>query len=389
MPANTNRFYTSLKVNNIPLSELFIRPDLFQHVPRDWHIIITDICNSTQAVQNGEHENVNFAATGSIVTVLNIAFKQDITVPFFFGGDGATFIVPPLIVDDVMKALALYRENTQRNFGLELRTGMVTVSKVYENGYRLTISKYCTSGNFTIPIVLGNGLSYAEKLVKGDKENPHQHTAGEGELDLTGMSCRWDKIPPPENTEEVVSLLVVARNEEKQAMVFKDVICYIDEIYGTPEKRQPISVLQLKQNSTFARLGKEMKARLGEIKILELLKEWLIMLYSHIYFNTSDGKKYLKRLVEMSDTLVIDGKINTVISGTSEQRKRLHHLLVKMENEGKLYFGFHVSRESVMSCYVRDLEDGHIHFVDGSEGGYTKAAGFIKKKLAGQLHDDN
>ncbi|MEO3408382.1 DUF3095 domain-containing protein [Mucilaginibacter sp. CAU 1740] len=383
MPANTNQFYTSLTVNNIPLGDLFIRRDLFRNVPDDWHIIITDIRNSTLAVQNGEHENVNFVATGSIVTVLNIAFKQDITVPFFFGGDGATFIVPPLIVDEVMKALALYRENTQRNFGLELRTGIVTVGKVYENNYQLCISKYCTTGNFTIPIVLGNGLSYAEKIIKGDKENPHQHTASDGELDLSGMSCRWDKIPPPENTQEIVSLLVVARNEEEQAQVFKDVICHIDEIYGTPEKRQPISIPQLKQNSTFARLGKEMKARLGEVKVLELLKEWIIMIYSHIYFSTKDGKKYLKRLVEMSDTLVIDGKINTVISGTAAQRKKLQDVLVRMENEGKLYFGFHVSRESVMSCYVRDLEDGHIHFVDGSEGGYTKAAGFIKKKLAG------
>ncbi|AYL96839.1 DUF3095 domain-containing protein [Mucilaginibacter celer] len=383
MSANSNHFYTALVVNNIPLGELFIRSDLFENVPEDWHIIITDIRNSTQAVQNGEHENVNFVATGSIVTVLNIAFKQDITVPFFFGGDGATFIIPPLIVDEVMKALALYRENTQRNFGLELRTGIVNVKQVYEHGSKLCISKYCTSGNFTIPIVLGNGLSYAEKVIKGDKEDPHQHAAGDGELDLSGMSCRWDKIPPPENTEEVVSLLVVARNEKDQAMVFKDVICHIDEIYGAPEKRQPISIPQLKQNSTFARLRKEMKAQLGEIKVLELLKEWIVMLYSHIYFSTSDGKKYLKRLVEMSDTLVIDGKINTVISGTSAQRKKLQDVLVKLENEGKLFFGFHVSRESVMSCYVRDLEDGHIHFVDGAEGGYTKAAGFIKKKLAG------
>jgi hypothetical protein len=35
-----------------------------------------------------------------------------------------------------------------------------------------------------------------------------------------------------------------------------------------------------------------------------------------------------------------------------------------------------------MSCYVRDWDDGHIHFVDGSEGGYTKAAKLIKAKQA-------
>lgn len=376
-------FYSDLKVNTIPLGELFIKDDLFYNVPADWYIIITDIKGSTLAVSQGQHENVNFVATGSIVSVLNIAFKYSITVPFFFGGDGATFIVPGPIVDTVMKALVLYKDNTLKNFGFELRIGIVPVKRVYDEGFKLCISKYCTAGNFTIPVILGNGLSYAEKIIKGKEGESFDYMAQEDELDLTGMQCRWDKIPPPENTDEVVSLLVVARDEDKQAAVFKKVIGHIDEIYGDSEKRQPISVPKLKLKSTFDRLGREMKVKLGKVKMIELLKEWIVMLYGYVYFNTKKGKHYLNRLVEMSDTLVIDGKINTVISGTSAQRKRLQDILIQLENEGELYFGFHVSRESVMSCYVRDLEDGHIHFVDGAEGGYTKAAGFIKKKLAG------
>ncbi|MFT5165733.1 MAG: hypothetical protein ACI8P3_000961, partial [Saprospiraceae bacterium] len=42
-----------------------------------------------------------------------------------------------------------------------------------------------------------------------------------------------------------------------------------------------------------------------------------------------------------------------------------------------------VSQESVMSCYVRNRDDQHIHFVDGSQGGYTQAAIMLKKKLRG------
>ena len=44
-------------------------------------------------------------------------------------------------------------------------------------------------------------------------------------------------------------------------------------------------------------------------------------------------------------------------------------------------FGLFVSSESVMSCYVRNLNDRHVHFVDGAEGGYTNAASIIKRKL--------
>jgi hypothetical protein len=86
-------------------------------------------------------------------------------------------------------------------------------------------------------------------------------------------------------------------------------------------------------------------------------------------------------MIEMSDTLVIDGKINTVISGTEAQRRKLQAALSKLEERGEIFYGLYVSRESVMSCYVRDMDDGHIHFVDGGEGGYTKAAGLMKLKL--------
>ena len=54
--------------------------------------------------------------------------------------------------------------------------------------------------------------------------------------------------------------------------------------------------------------------------------------------------------------------------------------LNKLEAEGEIFYGLYVSKESVMSCYVRHLNDRHIHFIDGAEGGYTKAAGMIKQK---------
>ncbi|MFT5385627.1 MAG: hypothetical protein ACI81W_003035, partial [Saprospiraceae bacterium] len=65
------------------------------------------------------------------------------------------------------------------------------------------------------------------------------------------------------------------------------------------------------------------------------------------------------------------------------QRVSLTNELEQLEKEGDLYFGLHVSQESVMSCYVRNRDDQHIHFVDGSQGGYTQAAIMLKKKLRG------
>jgi hypothetical protein len=241
MSANNDQFYAGLPVNEIPLGDLFINESLFYNVPENWHVIITDIKSSTAAVMAGKHENVNLVATGSIVSALNIAFKADIAVPFFFGGDGATFMVPPSILENVMQALALHKDNTLKTFELELRTGVIPVKQIYDAGYKLRISKFCCSGNFAIPIVLGNGLSYAEKEIKGN-DSLISYQSQTAELDLRGMQCRWDKIPPPEDYEEVLTLLVLALHEQEQPKVFRDVICHIDRIYGNTKERQPISV---------------------------------------------------------------------------------------------------------------------------------------------------
>jgi hypothetical protein len=381
MPIDTSQYYNKLKNNHISLSSLLKQNKLFQKIPEDWHVIITDIKNSTLAVFNGSHENVNLIATGSIVTVLNLAFKNNISVPFFFGGDGATFIVPPSIAVKSLEALLLFKANTKTNFNLELRVGSVTVADIYEHGHTLNVSKFSISEYFSIPILLGNGLDYAEKVIKGEDYLLAHNTVSEEEPDLSGMQCRWDKIAPPDNTNEIVTLLVVATAGTPQSEIFSSVISLMDEIYGTPEERQPISVSKLKLKTTFNRLSIEMLNRIGKIKVFKLVQNWLINLIGYFYLRSKKGKTYLDLLVKMSDTLVIDGKINTVISGTEAQRKKLQAALDVLEQEGKILYGLHLSSESIMSCYVRDMKDGHIHFVDGADGGYTMAATMLKTKF--------
>jgi hypothetical protein len=381
MSVHSDHFYSRLPANHIPLSELLTEAHLFYEVPDTWHVIITDIRGSTAAVQAGMHETVNLIATGSIVTVLNIAFKMNVTVPFFFGGDGATFLLPGSLVDEVVPALLLYKQNTLDNFSLELRIGIIPVKTIYERGHGLRISKLKLSGIFSIPIVLGNGLNDAEQLVKGaDYLLSPIHETGH-ELDLSGMQCRWDKIAPPSLGQEVLTLLVAIPGNSPQAGAFSKVMRAIDEIYGSFERRQPISVPKLKAKTTFDRIEMEMRATSGRSTVFGFIKSWYKLLVSYIFLRTNRGKSYLTRLVEMSDTLVIDGKINTVMSGDKDQRKQLLQILDEMEAAGEIIYGYFVSGESVMSCYVRDLEDGHIHFVDGAEGGYTKAAGVLKQKL--------
>jgi Protein of unknown function (DUF3095) len=380
--ADSNLFYSRLPVNTIALPVLLMEEHLFYKVPGNWHIIVTDIKNSTRAGLEGRHQTVNLIATGCIVAVLNLANKSAIEVPFFFGGDGATFIVPPDMLDEALSALRHHSENARNNFNLDLRVGHIPVAEVYSERHQLKISKFKTAAHFEIPILLGDGLTYAEKKIKEAEENRRPPKEGSKELDMSGMQCRWDKIKPPAKNFEVISLLLIARDEEQQALVFKTVINAIDEIYGNIDKRTPISIDKLKLKATVQKIKEEMKTRFGGYRGAYLLKNFFTLLLGKLYFKTKKGKQYLHSLVDNSDTLIIDGRINTVITGTKEQREQLNNALQELEKKGQLLYGLHVSSESVMSCYVKNLDALHIHFVDGADGGYTKAAGMLKQKIS-------
>ncbi|HET9433341.1 MAG TPA: DUF3095 family protein, partial [Chitinophagaceae bacterium] len=166
--SSSDLFYSRLPVNEIPLSDLLTEEHLFFKVPENWYVVITDIKKSTRAVEDGKFETVNLLATGSIVAVLNIAYKANLPVPFFFGGDGATFIIPESILSDTLQALRIHQENTQKNYSLTLRIGCVPVTDIYKKGHPLRITKLRASQLFSIPIVLGDGLAYAEKVIKGE-----------------------------------------------------------------------------------------------------------------------------------------------------------------------------------------------------------------------------
>jgi hypothetical protein len=88
-------FYSDLPVHRVTLSELLGDEARFVQVPADWNVVITDIRNSTIAHGAGRHEAITLIATGSIIATLNLARKKNVAVPFFFGGDGATMLVPP------------------------------------------------------------------------------------------------------------------------------------------------------------------------------------------------------------------------------------------------------------------------------------------------------
>ncbi|MBL8380612.1 MAG: DUF3095 family protein [Burkholderiales bacterium] len=377
------RFYSDLAVETDPPAELFADGARFLPLPWDWQVILTDVRGSTAALGAGRHQQVNLVATGSIIAALNIANAAGLELPFFFGGDGATLIAPPELAASIEAALHEHRLRTRANFGLDLRVGSVSVESLYASGHGLAIAKVdINRRGLVLPVALGDGLQEAERIIKArDGEDPG--AAAAGELNLEGMECRWDSIGPPEGAQEVVCLLVVVRDMLRQAAILADVLRLIDAVYGPLEKRLPISRPRLRLAATPGKIATEMRARLGRFDLAYLLRTWFYTVVGRLWWaGSADGARYIDRLVELSDTLMLDGRVNTVISGTANQRAQLTQALSRMEAAGEIVFGLESCPASVMSCYVRDRKDGHIHFVDGQGGGYTRAAAALKLKAA-------
>ena len=125
-----------------------------------------------------------------------------------------------------------------------------------------------------------------------------------------------------------------------------------------------------------------MYAKLGKFKLMYLVKNWGMTNFGVLYLKFSQaGKLYKNSVSQLSDTIMIDGFLNTVITGTETQISKLQTLLDDLEKNSKIIYGIHVTHASVMTCYIEDKEKKHIHFVDGTEGGYTSAAIMFKEKV--------
>ena len=65
---------------------------LYRDVPVNWVMLLCDIRGSTKAIENGRYKEVNFLGAACITALLN-KFKG-VQLPYVFGGDGATLLIP-------------------------------------------------------------------------------------------------------------------------------------------------------------------------------------------------------------------------------------------------------------------------------------------------------
>lgn len=379
----TETFYSRLKPRDRFQSAF--QSQFYHGLPEDWWIALSDVRGSTAAIAKGQYRNVNLVGAATVIAVVNAL--KDIEVPYVFGGDGATLLVPGTRLDVVRGAMAGARKMARDSFGLELRVALVSMKEVLEAGLDVGVLKMKLSETVSQSMLSGGGIGMAEKWVK-DPVTADAYAIPmdfPAQADFEGLECRWN--PVKNQHGEIVSLIIKSRVEdfEEQNAHYLSILKKIDEIYGKAAKPIRANGLKLALNpkKLMGEIGvkqKPAKAVWG-IWFFNVLWVWVFKLGLKLF--GIDWGRYFSEIPTQSDDRKFDETLRMILDGSKLQRDTLLVYLESQYEKGRLFYGIHVAREALLTCLVFDRNGRHLHFVDGNDGGYTEAARGLKKQIAG------
>jgi len=392
--AESEAFYTELPgFKNF--SDLALDSN-FHDAPADWWVVVADIKGSTRAIEEGRYKEVNILGASSIIAVLNQIGDKEI--PYVFGGDGASFLIPDSLRPAVGKALRNTQKLAIEKFDLELRAGMAPVHEIQKRGSDIRVAKFEISSSMSLAMFSGGGLALGEKLIK-DQETAEQFAIESSSFEnedndsnmYEGLECRWE--PVKSKRGETLSLMVVASTENpaNESEIYAKVLKAIGEIYGKKKEYTPIEKKRMNVTLNSRLLSSEKKVRTFHKNIVARIFYPAILFLSCLLgrmifkfglkIGDMDGADYLQKLEEQSDFQKFDDTLRMILDSSPEQRKKLSDFLEAEKNNGKLHYGLHISDSALMTCLVFDRKEHHLHFVDGSNGGYALAAKQLKAQI--------
>ena len=371
----------------------------YSQVPDDWTVLISDVIGSTNAIKEGRYKDVNMVGAASITCVLNAC--EDIAVPFVFGGDGGTIVVPLSVYEKTATALCALQAKSKDIFKLDLRIGAVRVSDLRKKGVDVTVRKYQLSkGNF-LAMFAGGGLELADELLKHPQEpNPYhlQPDPNIGEPDLDGLSCRWEPLSAANGIMLTMMVKVYGKTKAQETKRLSQIMKQLETIVGqvkdsttssaAPAKKQtmkyrwpPASLTQ--EANIMGRASSPQKSylrKLGRVAFTSLVQLWCERFGKKA--GDYDGANYSNEIRTNTDFRKFDGILRMVLDVSQDQANQIEQYLQKEHENKTLSFGLHTADQALMTCLVFSLEQSeHVHFIDGSNGGFALAAIGFKKQI--------
>ncbi|HRP69098.1 MAG TPA: DUF3095 domain-containing protein [Turneriella sp.] len=388
--ADNTRFY--LDLTPAPSLVEALSGEYTQALPKNWCIVITDIVGSTKAIEEGRYKDVNTAG-GLAAMALSNVFKT-LEFPFIFGGDGATFLIPNEVRETTESVLIDTAYKVKEFFDLELRVGIVPEDVIRKAGYEVRVGKITVSPYYTQAVILGDGVEYAEKLVKHDTAfDVTAHDSNGIKANFFGFSCRWHDVPSVQGETVALILRFNAAKETDRVRHLNEALASIEKFYGSEAEYHPIREEAMQFAYSKKVLWREAAARVQKKRgIRFLLLRWQIFVeisvawLAHtlsiplkIYHYRLNKIKWYNRV--SSDYKKFDGMLKMVLSGTPEARAGLQRYFERWLREGRINYGIHVSNRAILTCLLHTGTAQEVHFVDAADGGYAMAAKMLKKQL--------
>jgi hypothetical protein len=354
----------------------------YRRLPDDWWIGVTDVVGSTAAIAAGQYKRVNLAGASAISAVMNAL--QGASFPFVFGGDGATLAVWPAARDAVEDALARTVRWCAEDLGLELRAALVQVRDIRANGHDVDVARFQAAPQASYAMLAGGGVAWATAAMKDGRYAVTPAPPG-ARPDLAGLSCRW--TPMPARHGAIVSLLVQPREgapRDRVARLLRAVVAKIASLDGEgtpvpaegPGFRWPPEGLDLE-----ARAGRKAGVPLWRERIklvLATLVAWILDATGWKVGGFDPGN-YRRTTARNADFRKFDDGLRLTIDCDMATQSGIEALLRDAAAEGLVDWGLHAQSAALMTCIVPSfMRDDHLHFVDGADGGYTRAALAIK-----------
>lgn len=386
---NSDRLYSTLA----PFYDFgaFVELDAYAPVPDDWTVLIADVRGSTRAIEEGHYKDVNMVGAASITAVLNTC--GDIEVPFVFGGDGATVVVPFSLRKAASDALLGLQAISLATFGLSLRVGAISVADLRTKGADVRVRKYELSPGNHLAMFAGGGVELSDTLLKSALPGSPYLLEAQSEIsepDLQGLSCRWEPLIPRSGRMMTIMVQGAKGDPADESGLLRDVVQKITDILGHRLRESaPASVQSMRFRWPPRGLGLEARATAGH---QTFLRRYLAVLASSLIqfgcerFDRQAGPYnapvYRDELRSNTDFRKYDGILRIVLDVSESQASLIEQYLEHEHDAGRLVYGVHVADTALMTCLVFSLEQSeHVHFIDGSDGGYARAAQDFKSRL--------
>ncbi len=384
------RFYAALPA--FDHFDEFVDFSAYTPVPQDWVVMITDVQGSTQAIADGRYKDVNMVGAATITAVLNAC--GDVEVPYVFGGDGGTLVVPGRVRAAASKALQELQAASDTMFGLALRVGAIPVADLRTAGTDVAVRKFALSPGNHLAMFAGGGLERADELLRSKSpDNPYvlREPDVAGTPDLTGLSCRWEPLRPKDGC--MLTLMVQGRGAsgEGESLLLGETLFALARILGHDLRESaPASGASMRFRWPPRDAMKEVRALAPQKGMLRALL-WvigtsLVQWWCERFDRKAgdyDGAIYREELKSNTDFRKYDGVLRAVIDVTPKQADGIETYLEEAYASGRLIYGAHRADSALMTCLVFNMSQSeHVHFIDGADGGFAMAATGFKKRLA-------